>query len=150
MNAILRDIGKFIFVENNPEKVDGIMVVGGSHPELGEKAAELWKNGYAPYVFIGGGVSIKSGTFPGPRSKADVYNKSYKTEYDFFTDVLLINGVPQSANGSWFATGQIITIILSSRGYSTHYNPNLTKCNPIRVKFWFVIWISGIMCYSLL
>lgn len=97
MNNILRDIGEFIFVENIPEKADGIMVVGGSHPELGEKAAELWKNGYAPYVFVGGGVSIKLGVFPGPRSKADVYNKSYKTECDFFTDVLLINGVPQSA-----------------------------------------------------
>lgn len=96
MNAIIKDIGEFIFVENSPEKADGIMVVGGSHPELGEKAAELWKNGYAPYIFIGGGVSIKSGSFPGPRFKADVYNKSYETEYDFFSDVLLINGVPQS------------------------------------------------------
>ncbi|WP_313131723.1 YdcF family protein [Anaerocolumna sp.] len=95
MNTNIKAIGDFIFVEHIPEKADAIMVVGGSHPELGEKAAELWKDGYAPYIFIGGGVSIKSGVFPGPRSKADVYSKSYKTEYDFFTDVLLINGVPQ-------------------------------------------------------
>lgn len=97
MNSIIKDIGEFIFAEHTPEKADAIMVVGGSHPELGEKAAELWKNGYAPYIFIGGGVSIKTGVFPGPRSKADIYNKAYKTEYDFFTDVLLLNGVPQSA-----------------------------------------------------
>ncbi len=95
MNTNIKAVGDFIFVEHIPEKADAIMVVGGSHPELGEKAAELWKDGYAPYIFIGGGVSIKSGVFPGSRSKADVYSKSYKTEYDFFTDVLLINGVPQ-------------------------------------------------------
>jgi hypothetical protein len=52
MNTILRDIGEFIFFENIPEKADGIMAVVGSHPELEEKAAELWKNGYAPYVYF--------------------------------------------------------------------------------------------------
>jgi len=37
MNSIIKEIGQFIFVENIPEKADAIMVVGGSHPELGEK-----------------------------------------------------------------------------------------------------------------
>jgi uncharacterized SAM-binding protein YcdF (DUF218 family) len=94
---IIEDIGDFIFVEDKMEKSDVIMVVGGSHPELGKKAAELWKQQYAPVILISGGVSIKTGKFPGPKSEAEIYNKSYETEYDFFTDVLLKNGIPQSA-----------------------------------------------------
>jgi len=37
------------------------MIVGGSHPELAEKAAELWNDGYAPIIFASGGVSVKTG-----------------------------------------------------------------------------------------
>lgn len=97
MNSIVGAISDFIFVENQPEVSDMIFVVGGSHPESGEKAAQLWKNGYAPLCFVGGGVSIKTGKFPGPKSKADLYNKDYKTEFDFFVDVLLKNGVDKTA-----------------------------------------------------
>ena len=97
IGEIVRDIGDFIFVENKPEKSDAIMIVGGSHPELGERAAQLWRQQYAPVILISGGVSIKSGKFPGPRSKKEMYHKQYETEYDFFTDVLLNNGVPESA-----------------------------------------------------
>jgi uncharacterized SAM-binding protein YcdF (DUF218 family) len=97
MNSIIDDIGNFIFVENQPELCDVIMVVGGSHPELGEKAAELWKQGFAPLCFVGGGVSVKSGVFPGPKSKADIYNENYATEFDFLTDVLIKNGVNKNA-----------------------------------------------------
>lgn len=97
MNKIIQDIGEFIFVENQPERADAIMVVGGSHPELAEIAADLWRKGYAPRIFIGGGVSIKTGKFPGPRTKSDIYNKEYSTEYEFYKDVLLKNGVPEDA-----------------------------------------------------
>jgi len=93
---MIDDIGNFIFIEHAPKNADAIMIVGGSHPELGEKAAEQWKHGYAPIVLISGGVSIKNGAFPGPKSKVDIYNKLYATEYDFFKDVLLKNGVSQS------------------------------------------------------
>ena len=65
MHHTLTDIGNFIFISDGPEQADAIFVVGGSLPELPELAAELWKNGYAPLVFIGGGVSIKRGSFPG-------------------------------------------------------------------------------------
>ncbi|MCI8442108.1 MAG: YdcF family protein [Provencibacterium sp.] len=97
MRQILQDIGNFIFLKDPPEKADAILVVGGSRPELAEIAADLWKEGYAPLVFIGGGVSIKTGTFPGPQSKQDIYSKKYQTEYDFYRDVLLINGVAERA-----------------------------------------------------
>lgn len=94
IETIRRDIGDFIFVENEMEKSDAIMIAGGSYPELGERAAELWKQQYAPIILISGGVSIKTGKFPGPRSKADKYNGQYETEHDLFVDVLLKNGVP--------------------------------------------------------
>lgn len=97
MDAIVRDIGDFIFVENRVENADVIMIPGGSYPEPGEKAAELWKRQYAPVILISGGVSIKAGEFPGPRSKTETYDKQYETEYDFLTDVLRKNGVPESA-----------------------------------------------------
>lgn len=97
MKSIIEDIGDFIFVENKPEKADVILVVGGSFPEPAEIAADLWKAKYAPTIFIGGGVSIKSGKFSGSRSKRDIYYKDYQTEYDFYKDVLLINGVSDCA-----------------------------------------------------
>lgn len=97
LHDVIRDIGDFIFVEHQTQKSDAIMIAGGSHPELGENAAASWKKQEAPIVLISGGVSIKTGKFPGPRSKAEIYNKQYETEYDFFVDVLLKNGVPESA-----------------------------------------------------
>ncbi|MDO4398547.1 MAG: hypothetical protein Q4C21_09100 [Oscillospiraceae bacterium] len=31
------------------------------------------------------------------RSKAEIYNDNYKTDCEFFTDVLIKNGVPRTA-----------------------------------------------------
>jgi len=90
---ILNDISKFIFLEDEPRKADIIFIPGGSYPELGEYAAELWKQGFAPLVMPSGGVSIKTGKFNGVKSKKDIYNKDYKTEAGFLADVLKINGV---------------------------------------------------------
>lgn len=97
MHDIIKAIGDFVFVQDEPAQADAIMVVGGSDPETAEIAADLWKQGYAPYVFIGGGVSVKTGKFPGPRSKQEIYCKDYRTEFDFYQDVLRINGVPELA-----------------------------------------------------
>lgn len=96
MYNILKEIGDFIFLSDKPDKADAIMIVGGSYPELGEIAADLWKKDFAPNIFIGGGVSIKTGKFPGSRSKQEIYNKNYDTEYDFYKDVLLLNDVPEN------------------------------------------------------
>ena len=97
LNRTIWDIGEFIFVEDRPETADAIMVVGGSYPELTETAADLWKKNFAARIFIGGGFSIKTGKFPGPLSKRDMYQRNYETEYDFYKDVLLLNGVDGSA-----------------------------------------------------
>lgn len=97
MNKIIKAITDFIFVEDTPQKSDAIMVVGGSYPEAAEIAADLWKQGYADKIMIGGGVSIKTGKFPGSHSKQDIYNKVYDDEREFYTDVLVKNGVDKNA-----------------------------------------------------
>lgn len=95
VNHIIEDISNFIFVENVPEKADAIMVVGGGFPELPETAAQLWKDNYAPFILIGGGIGAGLKKFQGPRTKKEIYNKEYLTECDFYTDVLLKNGIPE-------------------------------------------------------
>ncbi|MDF2803237.1 MAG: hypothetical protein K0S61_3140, partial [Anaerocolumna sp.] len=78
-------------------KADIIFIPGGSHPELGEYAAKLWHEGYAPYIMPSGGVSIKSGKFNGVKTRQDIYNLDYKTDCEFLVDVLIKNGVNKSA-----------------------------------------------------
>lgn len=95
-NRIIVDITNFIFVEDEPRKVDAIFLPGGSHPEQPEYAAELYKQGFAPVLIVSGGVSVKKQKFDGVKSKSDIYSKEYKTDCEFLTDVLTINGVPMS------------------------------------------------------
>ena len=94
---IINDIGNFIFVSDEPEKADAIFLPGGSHPAQPEYASELYHRGCAKWLIPSGGVSVKRDKWPGVRSKADIYNGNYRSDCEFFTDVLLKNGVPASA-----------------------------------------------------
>ncbi len=96
-NHILADIANFIFVSDEPEKVDAIFLPGGSHPEQPEYAAKLYHRGLAKWLVPSGGISVKHDKWPGVRSKTDRYNGDYQSDCEFFTDVLLKNGVPISA-----------------------------------------------------
>ncbi len=96
-DRIMTDIATFIFVADEPEKVDAIFLPGGSHPEPPEYAAELYRKGYAKWLIPSGGLSVKRDKWPGVRSKADIYSGNYQSDCEFFTDVLLKNGVPASA-----------------------------------------------------
>lgn len=90
---IVQDITDFIFLEDRLQKADVIFIPGGSYPQLPERAAALWREGYAPRVVPSGRFSIKCGGFGGAKSQAEKYNKDYATECEFYTDVLLANGV---------------------------------------------------------
>ena len=46
----LKQIEDFIFIEDKPEKADVIFVPGNGYPQMAAHAAELWKEGFAPYV----------------------------------------------------------------------------------------------------
>ena len=90
---IIDDISKFVFVSNELKSADIIFIPGGSHPELGESAANLYQMGWASKVMPSGGVSVKTGKFAGVKSKREIYNKSYASDCEFLFDVLRINGV---------------------------------------------------------
>jgi len=94
---IIDDITDFIFLQDEVEEADIIFIPGGSHPELGEYSAELWKQGFAPLIMPSGGVSIKTGKFNGVKSRKEIYNKNYKTDCEFLVDVLMINGVSKKS-----------------------------------------------------
>lgn len=96
-NRIISDITNFIFVEDQPQKVDAIFLPGGSHPEQPEYAVELYNKGYAKWLIPSGGVSVKRDKWPGVRSKADIYNGDYRSDCEFFTDVFVKNGAPADA-----------------------------------------------------
>lgn len=96
-DRIIADITNYIFVSDEPEKVDAIFLPGGSHPEQPEYAAELYHKGYAKWLIPSGGVSVKRDKWPGVRSKANIYNGDYQSDCEFFTDVFVKNGVPADA-----------------------------------------------------
>ncbi len=95
MHNILSDIGTFIFVEDEPCPCDLIVAVGGSFPQVAEKAAQLYHEGIAPYVLASGRYSVKTGKFKKISDKGDRYDGDYRTECEFYTDVLVKNGVPE-------------------------------------------------------
>lgn len=96
-NRIITDISNYIFVADEPEKVDAIFLPGGSHPEQPEYAAALHHKGYAKWLIPSGGISVKADKWQGVRSKADIYNGDYQSDCEFFTDVLIKNGVPTNS-----------------------------------------------------
>ena len=96
-NRIITDISNYIFVADEPEKVDAIFLPGGSHPEQPEYAAALYHKGYAKWLIPSGGISVKADKWQGVRSKADIYNGDYQSDCEFLTDVLIKNGVPTNA-----------------------------------------------------
>ncbi len=122
MSDIIKSIGDFIFVEHAPKKADVIITVGGSYPQLAERAAEMYHCGFAPYVLAGGGFSVKSGRFHGVRDKAEIYNRQYRTECDFYTHVLQNNGVPENAilredkSGHTRENAELAAAVLAERG----------------------------------
>jgi Uncharacterized conserved protein len=96
-DKIISDITDYIFVSDKPRAADIIFVPGGIYPQLAERAAELYKTGFAPFIMPSGRFSVKNGRFAGVKEKAEIYNGDYATECEFYTDVLQKNGVPQSA-----------------------------------------------------
>ena len=91
------EITKYIFAEDMLQKADIILIPGNAYPQNAERAAALYRQGYAPYILPSGKYSTLVGYFAGVCEKADRYNKEYKTEWEFLKDVLVQNGVDESA-----------------------------------------------------
>ncbi|MDO4649251.1 MAG: YdcF family protein [Eubacteriales bacterium] len=96
-DAIFREIEEYIFVEGEPQKADVIFVPGNGFPQMAERAAKLYREGFAPFVLPSGRYSVTLGKFVGVQQKIEVYHKDYRTEWEFLKDVLMMNGVPEKA-----------------------------------------------------
>lgn len=95
-------ITDFIFVEDEPEKADIIFVPGGPYPEAAIHAAVLYRQGLAPYVLPSGKYSILKGKFEVNDGSPGGYNNrgndsDFLTECDYLCDILVRNGVPETA-----------------------------------------------------
>lgn len=93
----IRDITEFIFMEDQPEKCDVILIPGAAKSLTTERAAELYHAGYAPYVLPSGRYSYKLGRFATEKIDNPRYLGEYETEFAFMKKILLLNGVPESA-----------------------------------------------------
>ncbi len=94
----IRAVTDFIFVEDPPEQADVILIPGGRRIEHAVRAAELYRQGYAPYVLPAGGYGIALGKFIGvPEEYRADYTDEYETEWAFLKAVLVKHGVPEEA-----------------------------------------------------
>lgn len=87
----------FIFVEDAPQEADIIFIPGSGYGELALRAAELYHQKLAGQIVASGKYSILGDSFAGPLSPQEYVGKSYETESDFLTAVLVERGVPRSA-----------------------------------------------------
>ena len=69
----------YIFVKDEPQKADVIFVPGNGYPQMAAHAAELWKEGFAPYVLPSGRYSTVLGHFAGVQDLAEQYGGNYET-----------------------------------------------------------------------
>ncbi len=124
--AFYDSLTDFIFVENPPAHADIIFVPGGNYPDAARHAAELYRDGYAPYVMVSGKYSITKGYFEpelrrfdaredgtgkdsvsengssagcpvGDRDGYPLTGTRFATECEYLSDILLRAGVPDPA-----------------------------------------------------
>ena len=94
----IRAVTEFIFVEDQPEQADVILVPGSRKIENAIRAAALYRAGYAPYVLPSGRYATTYGRFLGvPERYQAEYPDAYETEWAFLRAVLRKHGVPDSA-----------------------------------------------------
>ena len=67
---IMREIGDYIFVEDEPKEADIILIPGNGYPQMAEQAARLYRDGYAPVVLPSGKYSVTLGKFGGVLSES--------------------------------------------------------------------------------
>lgn len=93
----IKEMTDFIFMENELEASDLIMLPGSRSIETIELAASIYKEGLAPYILASGAFSKDVGRFEWEKIRRDEYKKDFKTEYEFMKHGLQLNGVPESA-----------------------------------------------------
>ncbi|MDO5344624.1 MAG: YdcF family protein [Lachnospiraceae bacterium] len=87
MEKFYQGITDFIFVEHPLQKADLIFVPGGDYPDSAKHAAALYHQGFAPFILPSGRYSILKDRFEG----------AYETEWEYLKDILVKEGVPETA-----------------------------------------------------
>lgn len=93
----VKDITRFIFLKDAPDSSDIIFVPGNGHALPSELAAQLYHQGYAPYILPSGRYAIGTNSFAGQKSGVRRYEGVFDTEWAFMRHILLENGIPDSA-----------------------------------------------------
>ncbi len=97
MLRYVEDITRFIFLQDPPSPVDILFIPGNGCAEPSEYAASLYARRLTPLLLPSGRYSILKGSFSGQVSGSRTYEGSFRTEWEFMRQVLLDNGVPDSA-----------------------------------------------------
>lgn len=93
----ISDISDFIFMSDAPRESDVIFIPGTSQSAVSEKAAELYRAGYAKYVLPTGLYSGKRGKFASEKIDNPRYAGEYATDFEYCRHILTENGVPENA-----------------------------------------------------
>lgn len=96
--AFIQAVNDFLFLEDAPEQADILFVPGSRWPGNALRAAELYRQGYAPLVLPSGRFAKAANRFLGPEEPyRAAYPGPFETEWAYLRQVLLEGGVPDSA-----------------------------------------------------
>ena len=85
---LIEDISSFLFISDPPEHSDIIFIPGSKNKALALYAANLYHEGYAPYILPSGLFAMDQDRFP---------VDGYQSEWEWIRDILLQHRVPQHA-----------------------------------------------------
>lgn len=96
--AFIQAVNDFLFLEDAPEQADILFVPGSRWSGNALRAAELYRQGYAPLVLPSGRFAKAGNRFLGPEEPYQAaYPGPFETEWAYLRQVLLEDGVPDSA-----------------------------------------------------
>lgn len=79
----------FLFLEDEPEQADIILIPGSDERAPALRAAKLWKEGFAPWILPSGKYGKLAGRFTG--------EGGFSTEWEFLHALLRAEGIPETA-----------------------------------------------------
>lgn len=130
----IKDTTEYIFISSEPQPSDVIFLPGSSDPSLPERAAELYLQGCAPLLLPSGRYGKLIGHFKQPKRGREIYSGDYETEAEFYRDVLIKNGVPDSA------------ILCEDQAEYTYQNAQFTK--ELLIKHGITVRRAILVCKS--
>ena len=93
--AFIQAVNDFLFIDDAPEQADILFVPGSRWPGNALRAAELYRQGYAPLVLPSGRFAKAGNRFLGPEEPYQAaYPGPFETEWAYLRQVLLEGGVP--------------------------------------------------------